>query len=269
MTTFEEDLRKQCQKLIKRYERYAQELREEDIRRARRDGSFHRATVLRPAYWKVDPAFDPFTVRDRAQKIAQSVQRRLHTDSYEPYNPISYSVTKSDGSLREVNVFPLVETTISSRVFRSLIDKNSVLMSANSYAYRRDRTPHDAVQRLATEFSSKRRLYVAEFDFQKYFDTLSHEALWEAATRHGVLWTPLEKNLVQRFLQTQVQKIPTYERLSVDHARRDFGIPQGNSISLFMANVAALDLDRAIERTGSATLGMRTTPFCGQKVTHA
>jgi RNA-directed DNA polymerase len=248
--TLEEDLLAQCRKLIVRYERYAQGIREDDARRSKRDGQTHRADIHRPTYWDADVAFDPFAVRNRVQKISKSVRERLRSGLYQPLNPVTYYVPKPDGNQRGVNVFPLVETTLSSRLFKSLVEKNSVLMSANSYAYRLDRTPHDAVQRLVREFQPGRRLYVAEFDFRSYFASLTHEAMLDAADRHGVLWADLEKSLIQQFLQTTAQSASSYERITLNPQKQDVGIPQGTSISLFMANVAALDMDRAIERTG-------------------
>ena len=249
MGTFEEDLVSQSSKLIRRFERYAREQREEDRRREKRDGKPRHAEIIRPAYWVADPAFDPYSVRRRADKISRSVRRALRLDVYRPFNPILYEVPKTDGTMRPVSIFPLVETTLATRVFRSLAEKNAVLMSGNSYAYRVDRSPHDAVQRMSIEFASPKRIYVAEYDFSKYFETLSHDAIFELAERKGVLWTSFEREVIRKFLQTRPQNHLTYERFT-SNPHRSVGIPQGNSLSLFLANIAALDMDSAIERNG-------------------
>jgi hypothetical protein len=223
-------------------------MREEDARRARRDGMPRVSVLHQPFQWSIDPSFDPFRTRERANKIAMILLRSIRDGSYVPYNPVTFDVPKHDGSMRAVSVFPVAETTLATRTFRSLVAKNAVLMSANSFAYRTDRTPHDAVQKMSNAFLTSRRLYVAEFDFSKFFDTLDHAALFEAGERHHILWTELERRLIRQFLSTSLQHASSYARLG--GVPRTVGIPQGNSISLFMANLAAMDMDQAIESTG-------------------
>ena len=121
---FQEELVFEANKLIKRFERYASDLRDDDKRISRRTGIPTTGNVLRPNYWTIDPSFDPFHVRANNEAIARSVNFKLRTGTYIPYNPIEYEVPKKDGSMRPVSVFTVADSAVSKRVYRSLMDKN-------------------------------------------------------------------------------------------------------------------------------------------------
>jgi hypothetical protein len=129
------------------------------------------------------------------------------------------------------------------------MDKNRSLLSARAYAYRLDLSPHDALAHISREFSREQRLYVAEFDFSKFFDTISHDHLREAFATLGLRITPLERRLIDEFLSSP-EPYMSLEEKAADVQPRTIGIPQGTSLSLFLANVAAADLDRSLERLG-------------------
>jgi len=122
-------------------------------------------------------------------------------------------------------------------------------MSARAYAYRPDLGPHDAISYVSTEFAREHRLFVAEYDFSKFFDTVDHEFLLQTLDTMGITRTPLEQYVIERFLESPEPYVSAAEKL-VDKSSRKQGIPQGTSLSLFLANVAASELDRALERLG-------------------
>jgi hypothetical protein len=123
-------------------------------------------------------------------------------------------------------------------------------MSSNSYAYRNDRNAHDAIAKLVRNFHKPGRIFIAEYDFSKFFDNILHDQLFTVAKENGILWTSFEKDLIQKFLQVNPQEIENYNRSQKLSELKTKGIPQGNSISLFLANVAAMNLDLAIEKSG-------------------
>ena len=92
------------------------------------------------------------------------------------------------------------------------------------------------------------RVFVAEYDFSKYFDNISHEYLQKILRDRQFLVTPPEKSIVDAFLRTRPIPNAGYEQ--VNTLTRERGIPQGTSISLFLANVAAWELDRSLEGLG-------------------
>lgn len=248
--TFISDLDHECSKLVQRFELYARELRDDDRRRERRSGVPHRGAILRPSYWAVDPAFDPYRVRASAPAVARAIRRALQAGDYAPFNPVAYEVPKPGGDTRIVSVFPVADAVVSRRIYASLLEKNKSRLSAYSYAYRRDLTPHDAIQHISADLTGRGRLFLAEYDFSKYFDTISHEYLWRTLEQRAFLMTGLERHVLERFLQADLQQQPTYQRRSVVPVQRSHGVPQGTSVSLFLANVAAWELDRALERLG-------------------
>jgi hypothetical protein len=225
-------------------------LRDEDRRRAKRGDPESSATLYRPSYWSVDPSFNPYKVRENLDEIVSSVSKRITNHEYRPFNPVRLKVWKSQTKQREVSVFPIVETTIATRLFNSLMLKNQVLMSGNSFAYRNDRTSHDAIKYLSREFQKPMTLYVAEYDFSDFFNSINHDFIRSNIENFGIVWTKTEHNLAWKFLHAELQTEDSYQRYSQNTTVPTKGIHLGNSISLFMANVAALEMDLLIERTG-------------------
>lgn len=82
-------------------------------------------------------------------------------------------VSKDDGTRRKLNIFPLPDAALSTIVYKSLLHKNLPRLSSYAYGYRDDRTAHDAVHHIFNEWKRCDRVYVAEYDFSKFFDLLS------------------------------------------------------------------------------------------------
>lgn len=251
---FESELTSECRKLIQRFEWYARELRDDDRRRSRRTGETVRGDIHRPSYWSVDDAFNPYKVNASLSSISRAVRIALREHDYTPYNPVEYQVPKLDGSLRTVSVFSVADSTVSRRVYRSLLYKNKSRLSSYSYAYRDDLTTHDAIQNITADLQSRGRIFLAEYDFSKYFDSISQEYVWRILDEKRFLLSQLERHVIERFLATTLQPQESYVRKNpegetqTDEPKK--GIPQGTSISLFLANVAAWELDRSLERLG-------------------
>lgn len=239
----------ECRKLIARQERYMRDMRKDDDRRRRR-GTRQATAVLRsPSYWTVDPAFDPYHVRRNAESIARAVNRALAAGDYQPLAPIAHEVPKTDGTTRVVSIFPIADSVVSRAVYLSLLAKNRALLSAHSYAYRSDVSAHDAIQYIASEFAGIERIFIAEYDFSKYFDSISHEHLWSTLRERNFLSTGEERAILRAFVRLPLQSESAY--VSRPPLRGDpRGIPQGTSVSLFLANVAAWEMDRRLERIG-------------------
>jgi hypothetical protein len=126
--------------------------------------------------------------------------------------------------------------------------KNVNRFSAYAYAYRGDRNAHDAILRIAYDWRARNRVYVAEFDFSKFFDRIEHRYLWDVLDNRGFLFTELEKHVLDAFLNSNSSEISAYKPDS--GIQRKKGIPQGTSVSLFLANVACWELDQEMERIG-------------------
>ncbi len=246
----DEHVRGASVRLIKEHETYAKFVHDENVRRRRR--STEAPTILpvrRPETWNLDPGFNPYVVRSHHKRIAHAITERLRDRAYSPRPPAGFSVPKPSGGKRVVSTFQIADEVVSNRLLRSLTRKNLPRISARAYAYRPDLGPHDAISYVSTEFRREHRLFVAEYDFSKFFDTVDHGFLLETLDTMGITRTPLEQYVIERFLEAPEPYLTAADK-SVSKPSRTQGIPQGTSLSLFLANVAASQLDRALERLG-------------------
>jgi RNA-directed DNA polymerase len=249
MTDWKNAVETEANKLIARFETYARQLSDERRRRARRTTEPVSDLVLRrPEYWNVADGFDPYLVRARAARIGHAIQRKISAREYSPLNPVTHEIPKRGGGSRSLSVFQIADNAVSKHLFRGLMEKNRSLLSSRAYAYRDDISVQDALHYVAGDLRGESRVFVAEYDFSGYFDNIQHEHLWRTLIDRRFLITKSEQELLKGFLKALPHSTLEYSPTCVE--KRTTGIPQGTSISLFMANVAAWDLDRAFERLG-------------------
>lgn len=226
------------------------QLADEHTRRQRRTTAAEPPLApRRPSYWQLARGFDPYFVRANADRVSHAIRARIDQHSYAPRNPALHLVPKPSGGLREVSVFQVADNAVSRQVFKALMLKNRNKLSSRAYAYRDDVDAHDAVQYLASELRDRRRVFVAEYDFSNYFESISHDHIRRTLTDRRFLLTTREEAVIEGFLRAGPPRQPNLY-VETGGAERTIGIPQGTSISLFLANVAAWDLDRALERLG-------------------
>lgn len=238
----------EASKLVRRHQKYASDLASALRRIERRTGFAPTKDIRFPQYWSADKGFNPYHVRAHASGIAYAVAMALHAGDYKPRPAVEYSVPKGSGGQRAVSVFQVADNAISRLTYERLLDKNSRHFSAHAYAYRKDLTIHDAVLHIASDLHHKSRLFIAEFDFSKFFDSISHEHIERVLKDRRFFITSREHRIIKAFLSAPTLQLLQYDA-NID-APRDRGIPQGTSISLFLANVAAYPLDRKLEDLG-------------------
>ena len=238
----------EAEKLVRRHQRYVSGIEDETERRRRRSGVAVSKELHTPEYWKVDRGFDPYWVRSNAANIAYAVKKRLAAKSYTPRPAVSYEVPKSDGGKRTVSVFQVADNAVSRLVFKALLGKNLSRLSGRCYAYRTDVTLHDAVIHIASEFSAASRLFLAEYDFKQFFDSIAHSHVQRILDGRQFYLTPVESRIIWAFLRAPTCAVGQYDRAITE--MREKGIPQGTSISLFLANVVAFPLDYRLEQLG-------------------
>jgi len=242
-------LRQECDKHVARHFDYLYQLHEDIARKSMRLGAAVPKEVKYPPYWAIDDRFNPFKVRanKNLDKYSYTIARKIRNESYEPATAVIQSILKDDGGERQICVFQLPDSALSRLVYKSLLKKNVNRFSAYAYAYREDKGAHDAVISISSEWRNLDRVYVAEFDFSKFFDNVRHEYIWDILKRRGLLLTTEEHFIIKQFLsckQAPLSNYPTGGKV------RDRGIPQGTSISLFLANAVCCELDRELERLG-------------------
>lgn len=238
----------EARKLVRRHQRYASDLEDHVRRVERRSLNKPAKTVLQPPYWSVDRGFNPYYVRQNANSIGYAIGRALAGRDYQPRPAVAYEVPKEGGGTRSVSVFQVADNAVSRLIFKGLLAKNSSRLSAHSYAYRTDLTLQDAILDVAADFRGKKRLFVAEFDFSKFFDSIAHDHIETLLRERRFFLTELELHVLKAFLRAPTLGLSAYS--ATNREQRVRGIPQGTSVSLFLANIAAQPLDDRLERLG-------------------
>jgi RNA-directed DNA polymerase len=223
----------ESEKLILRYHAYHNALHIEHCRNKKRIANAPPKVIERPDYWARDPKFNPFYVKSNRKSIARSITRKLATKSFVPNDPYVKQIPKKDGGHREVAIYQIPDAAISRIFYERLLEKNKHRFSSFSYAYRRDRNVHFAIQDIWLDVSRDTRAFIAEFDFSDFFGSISHGYLRTQFDCNGFYISNEERAVIDAFLK-----------------ERDVGIPQGTSISLFLANLVCWRLDQAFERAG-------------------
>lgn len=241
-------VREEAEKLIRRHQKYLSDLAANIRRKERRSGLTIAKTMYMPGYWSADKGFNPYYVNSRAAGIAYAIDKALASGQYQPRPAAKYFVPKGDGGMREVSVFQVADNAVSNLTFGRLIEKNARHLSAHAYAYRRDLTVHDAVLHVYSDFQGRSRIFVAEFDFSKFFDSIAHDHIQRVLADQRFFITEREHKVIDAFLRAPSLQTHEYSRKTT--REREKGIPQGTSISLFLANVAAYPLDRKLEALG-------------------
>lgn len=152
---------------------------------------------------------------------------RMSSGSYMPPPVRRFEIQKKGGGTRPLGI-PTVTDRIAQMVVRQHLEpKCEVMFHENSYAYRPNRSAHDAVrmaQRRCLEYS-----WVIDLDIKSFFDTIPHELLMKAVKRHTEQsWILL---YIERWLKAPVQLA------NGEIEARTRGTPQGSVISPLLANL--------------------------------
>lgn len=226
-----------------------------DKRRAERYGRrFERRTGLvanvppqsSPAHWGFHPQFDPIHCIRHSKYIAKHIWRKIETDNYDPIPAVKFDIPKPGGGTRPIMSFSIPDSALANLLHRRLTKRNSRLFSGYSYAYRKDRNVFDAILLLQRSLWNS-KTYIIQFDFRSFFDSISQEYLKKIVSDEDrFIISMAERKVINSFLSHRYARFDEYQ--TAGFLSRDRGVPQGSSLSLFLANAAAHDLDLALER---------------------
>ncbi len=227
-------IRDEAEKLIIRYHEYHNRIHLEAKRNARRLGdSAPQKIIHTPDYWSHDKKYNPFYIKRKYKSIARSVALKIENRTYSPNQPYIKTVPKSEGGDRKISIYQIPDAAISKWFFNRLLSKNKHRFSSFAYAYRNDRNVHFAIQDISVDFYRNERTFLAEFDFSDFFGSISQVFLKEQLNENGFYISPEEKFIINSFL-----------------SEKKTGIPQGTSISLFLANLVCWSFDQSLEKEG-------------------
>jgi RNA-directed DNA polymerase len=199
-----------------------------------------------PRSWTVAPHFDPYYCIAHSKYLARTIWRNLLARKYIPKPAILYQIPKEAGGFRDIMVFSIPDAALANIFNAKLRDRNLNILSPFCYSYRADRGVFDAVIQLNSYLNAD-KVYVVQFDFSKYFDTIEHDYIKFLLKKGFFYVSPLEEYLISNFLTHKFAKPKDY--LAGTFQVRNCGVPQGSSLSLFLSNIAAHELDRELERS--------------------
>jgi RNA-directed DNA polymerase len=223
----------EAKKWMQRYHAYHNALELEYARKQKRVTTASTKELRVPDYWDRDNKFNPFHVYKRRRQIAKSIATKIRSNTYSPHPPEEKRIPKSPSGFRTVTVYQIPDSAVSLLIYQQLLKKNRHRFSSFSYAYRNDRNVHFAIQDIAFELKQNARVFIAEFDFSKFFDSINHEYLYSQFHENAFLISTQEEKIIRAFLGDSGK-----------------GIPQGTSISLFLANLVCWRLDKQLEKAG-------------------
>lgn len=245
----EKAILEECDKLIRRQQSFVAQRNAHRRRFEKATGRTGGQSRLTFPHWDVADHFNPFKVKRRVRLAACSIQHRLEAGTYSPRPALIREIKKPDGSKRPLAIFPVADAALGTVCFRRIATRNQHRLSPFSYAFRRDIGVHEAIESLTREIEHRNRFWVVEFDFAKYFDTISHEYILNTIPRYFKV-TATEQQVLRATLRSQrAFGHEAYRR--GNFSRTDRGVPQGNSLSLFLANVACHELDLSLSRTSA------------------
>ena len=241
---------KEAQKLVVRHQSYAHQLSESLKRRQVRSGTPlpTNKEIKFPEYWACDQGFNPYHVRKHCDPIARAIKKSLGNYSYAPRAAVIHEVPKAGGGVRQLSVFQVADQAISRMIFDQLMAKNSSRLNPKCYAYRKDKTVHDAILNIAYDLRGSQRVYLAEYDFREFFSSICHSQVKRILSDRHFYVTNREMNIVMRFLEAPRLPTKSYDGSSSQSSTR--GIPLGTSVSLFVANLMTYSIAEELEKLG-------------------
>ena len=199
-----------------------------------------------PTQWSFHKHFDPRYCINHARFIARGIWSSLQSGDYAPVPAIRTKVAKASGGFRYIDAFSIPDAVVAKIFLDNLRIRNAKIFSGSSFAYQINKAPLDAILRLKTLLSAT-TVFISQYDFSQFFDTIRHEYLAELLERDGPFLTTHMERCVLKAVMTH-----NFEEPGGASGSRTVGVPQGNSISLFLSNAAAHPLDMALERLNGA-----------------
>ena len=207
------------------------------------------APYKEPPYWSYDNQFHPIYCIAHARFLAKRIWSKIQSGLYQPKPAILFEIPKPEGGTRGIMLFSIPDAAVANVFHRRLTIRNKGLFSSNSLAYRPDRNIFEAIIYLQRMLQPS-KTYILKYDYSRYFDTIDHAYLDKLITRQSFIMTSAERSVVGAFLKHKYSTYPSWQ--ANKHSARALGVPQGSSLSLFLSNIAAHDLDMTLERASGS-----------------
>lgn len=155
------------------------------------------------------------------------IWNRMSSGSYFPPPVRAVEIPKRGGGVRVLGVPTVADRVAQTVVAMALEPQVEPFFHPDSYGYRLGRSQHDALERCRER--CWRRDWVIDLDIRAFFDSIDHELLLKAVSKHTDLpWVLL---YIKRWLTAPL------EQEDGTLVARDRGTPQGSAISPLLANL--------------------------------
>ena len=190
---------------------------------------------LRRAYFalqpKAAPGVDGVTWHEYGQALEENLRdldRRVHCGSYRAKPVRRTYIPKRDGRLRPLGIAALEDKILQRAVVEVLSSIYETDFLGFSYGFRPGRSPHDALDALATAIKREKVNWVLDADIRDYFTSLDHSWLMRFL-KHRIADKRILR-LIQKWLGAGVIENGEWSETTQ-------GTAQGASVSPLLANV--------------------------------
>ena len=175
-------------------------------------------------------------IKEHKEEILWQIRNR----KYKPQPVRRVYIPKENGKLRKLGIPSVIDRVIQQAIVQVLTPIYEEQFSNNSFGFRPNRCPEQAVIK-ALECFNDGYDWVVDIDLQSFFDEVNQDKLM--AIIHRTIKDDDVISLIRKFLQSGVM-----EKGVLQETKK--GTPQGGNLSPLLSNIMLNELDKELEKRG-------------------